>query len=266
LVIGGSLVPGGGTVVLADAILTPTLEPSLLSSQIQQRPGHPPDQSLSAALSFFFTAALIGGSGYILFQFPAEMQTFDRQKQDFANRQTRIRQFTNMLDFFLSGWFASPANWEPEEVFFRDLPHNITARALNPTLKQDILNWTSSSLPRLASERGHIEGFMLSDDIQQSLQEQLLKIYGTRISATTQLDEMVRSWEEERPRGEEPTANDGDEDYGGRWSSHVLQSPGPGTVSARRHVRGQDPEGSQAGRFTHRATHGVRAGDQPETC
>jgi len=26
---------------LADAILTPTLEPSLLSSQIQQRPGHP---------------------------------------------------------------------------------------------------------------------------------------------------------------------------------------------------------------------------------
>src|SRR5205823_13190681 len=42
LVIGGSLVPGGGTVVLADAILTPTLEPSLLSSQIQQRPGHPP--------------------------------------------------------------------------------------------------------------------------------------------------------------------------------------------------------------------------------
>jgi hypothetical protein len=41
LVIGGSLVPGGGTVVLADAILTPTLEPSLLGSQIQQRPGHP---------------------------------------------------------------------------------------------------------------------------------------------------------------------------------------------------------------------------------
>src|SRR6058998_2813246 len=41
LVIGGSLVPGGGTVVLADAILTSTLEPSLLSSQIQQRPGHP---------------------------------------------------------------------------------------------------------------------------------------------------------------------------------------------------------------------------------
>jgi hypothetical protein len=41
LVTGGSLVPGAGTVVLADAILTPTLEPSLLSSQIQQRPGHP---------------------------------------------------------------------------------------------------------------------------------------------------------------------------------------------------------------------------------
>src|SRR5437016_10735216 len=46
LVIGGSLVPGGGTVVLADAILTPTLEPSLLSSQIQQRPGHPPRKPL----------------------------------------------------------------------------------------------------------------------------------------------------------------------------------------------------------------------------
>src|SRR5207302_11025216 len=30
-----------GTVVLADAILTPTREPSLLSSQVQQGPGHP---------------------------------------------------------------------------------------------------------------------------------------------------------------------------------------------------------------------------------
>jgi|RhiMetdeSRZDD1v2_1073273.scaffolds.fasta_scaffold41327_6 hypothetical protein len=36
--------PRRGTVVLADAVLTPTLEPSLLSSQVQQRPGHPPAQ------------------------------------------------------------------------------------------------------------------------------------------------------------------------------------------------------------------------------
>src|SRR5262245_3279058 len=42
LVIGGSSVPGGGTFVLADAILTPTLEPSLLSSQVQTRPGTSP--------------------------------------------------------------------------------------------------------------------------------------------------------------------------------------------------------------------------------
>src|SRR5256885_12837132 len=31
-----------GPFVLVDAILTPTREPSLLSSQVQQRPGHPP--------------------------------------------------------------------------------------------------------------------------------------------------------------------------------------------------------------------------------
>src|SRR5438094_10677734 len=40
-VIGGSLAPGVGDLVLVDAILTPTREPSLLSSQVQQRPGHP---------------------------------------------------------------------------------------------------------------------------------------------------------------------------------------------------------------------------------
>src|SRR5205807_7903752 len=39
---GGSFGPRhDGTVVLADAILTPTREPSLLSSQVQQGPGHP---------------------------------------------------------------------------------------------------------------------------------------------------------------------------------------------------------------------------------
>src|SRR5437867_1667138 len=40
-VIGGSLAPGVGDLVLVDAILTPTREPSLLSSQVQQGPGHP---------------------------------------------------------------------------------------------------------------------------------------------------------------------------------------------------------------------------------
>src|SRR5207247_9661134 len=39
-VIGGSLAPVGGPFVLVDAILTPTREPSLLSSQVQQGPGH----------------------------------------------------------------------------------------------------------------------------------------------------------------------------------------------------------------------------------
>jgi hypothetical protein len=32
--------PGVGDLVLVDAILTPTREPSLLSSQVQQGPGH----------------------------------------------------------------------------------------------------------------------------------------------------------------------------------------------------------------------------------
>jgi len=41
-VIGGSLAPAWGPFVLVDAILTPTREPSLLSSQIQQGPGHLP--------------------------------------------------------------------------------------------------------------------------------------------------------------------------------------------------------------------------------
>jgi hypothetical protein len=39
-VIGGSFGPGLGTVVLTDAILTPTKESPLLSSQVQQAPGH----------------------------------------------------------------------------------------------------------------------------------------------------------------------------------------------------------------------------------
>src|SRR2546427_522015 len=37
--------PGVGVLVLVDAILTPTREPSLLSSQVQQGPGHPPSRA-----------------------------------------------------------------------------------------------------------------------------------------------------------------------------------------------------------------------------
>src|SRR5438034_193172 len=47
-VIGGSLAPAWGPFVLVDAILTPTREPSLLSSQIQQGPGHLPRAAYAA--------------------------------------------------------------------------------------------------------------------------------------------------------------------------------------------------------------------------
>jgi hypothetical protein len=158
------------------------------------------DQTLSAALSFLFTAALIGGSSYILFQLPPELQAVDRQKQEAASQYTHIRQFNDMLAFFATGWFADSTNWQPEEVFFGELPRNIDARALNPALKQEMLSWATSSLLRLSSERGHIEGLVLQDDLERSLQQQLLKIYGIRISLTTQLEEMVLNWEEEQPQ------------------------------------------------------------------
>jgi class 3 adenylate cyclase len=48
-----------------------------------------------------------------------------------------------------------------------------------------------------------------------------------------------------------------------RWT-HVLWAESPRAVPTRGHLRGQDPQGSQARRPTRRATHEVRAGHQPQ--
>ena len=158
------------------------------------------DHALGAVVSFVFTTALIGGSSYLLFQLQSEVQNVDRQKQEFTNRETRIRQFNDMLQVFGAGWFADPGNWQPETEFVRDLPRNISAPSLNQTSRDAILNWTTASLLRLSSERGSIDGFVLSNDLERSLQQQLSRIYAIRINLMMQLEEMVRHWEEEQPR------------------------------------------------------------------
>ncbi|MFZ5449258.1 MAG: hypothetical protein ACOZFS_11540 [Thermodesulfobacteriota bacterium] len=161
------------------------------------------DHIISMVLSFLFTIGLIGGSGYILFQSPAEENAVDRQTQELANQATSIRQFNDMLNVFASGWFADQTNFQPEGVFIQELSRNTTAQALDPTLKQEVLNWTSESLMRLTSEKGHIEGFVFSNDFERAFQQHYLKIYSIRISMTEQLDELALNWEQKRPQSRE---------------------------------------------------------------
>src|ERR1700732_4155115 len=55
------------------------------------------DQSISIVLTFLFVTALIGGSGYILFQYPVEKDAIDRKRQEHANGVAPIRRFNDML-------------------------------------------------------------------------------------------------------------------------------------------------------------------------
>src|SRR4030095_8852806 len=48
------------------------------------------------------------------------------------------------------------------------------------------------------------------------------------------------------------------------WRAYVLRSGHRGQLSARRLLRGQNPEGRQAGRSARRTADEVRAGDKPQ--
>src|SRR5882672_4425862 len=67
-----------------------------------------------------------------------------------------------------------------------------------------------------------------------------------------------------QPRGGEPSANVLRTEVGGGRRSRELRTEPLGGVPIRRHIRGQDPEGRQAGRPARRAADEVRADHQPQ--
>jgi len=155
------------------------------------------DQAVSTAVSFVFTIALIGGGGYILFQFPLEKDAIDRQQLDLHNRVTSVQQFNEMLNVFASGWFADQTNWQPEGLLLPELARKRTTQVLDADLKQEILNWVNSNLPQVASEKGHIEAFVFKNDYERAFQQQLLKMYEIRIDLLGEINEMALNWEQE---------------------------------------------------------------------
>jgi|GEM_PF-6048396 len=154
------------------------------------------DQSISLFISFVLTTALIGGGGYILTQYPVEKNAIDRKIKDYSSVATEMRRFNDMESIFITGWFADKRAWREEEQLFQNLTDNVAEQTINPTIREDVLTWINTTLPRLKSERGRIAGYILVDEVERSLQEDFLKQYDIVLNRIKSIDEMVRNWDE----------------------------------------------------------------------
>jgi hypothetical protein len=106
------------------------------------------EQSASTVLSFVLSTALLGGSGYLLFQLPEERQIFSRAALEFRKSSAELSASRDMYKVY--------SDFEIERIgdIYKEFTRNIpTQQPLNPTFVSESLSWISDTLDQFERQR-----------------------------------------------------------------------------------------------------------------
>lgn len=150
-------------------------------------------------LSFVLSTGLISGSGYLLFQLPIERNSLERQISDFRSSGSEYTSFNNMSDVYLTGWFSDKNQQQHTSDVLAYLGSNISSGQLDQTFTDGTLDWISKSLPILSSEKGRIDGFVFTNEIERGVQQNMVSEYDNQIAFFDEMDGLIRNWKNEQP-------------------------------------------------------------------
>lgn len=155
------------------------------------------DQGLSLLLAFFFSTALIGGCGYLFFEFPKELLALDNQIVELDIKTQNLSTFNEMLDIVQNGWMSHPDEYSREKDILSVLSNDMNALSLDATFKSESVDWLTSAISQLSKERGQIAGLNIIGEEERNLQVSLLRQYDLNIVSLQYLSDMIFRWEVE---------------------------------------------------------------------
>lgn len=152
------------------------------------------EQSLTLILSFIFTTALIGGCGFLLFQFSGELNALDRELLEYDVKANQLDSFSDMLEVVSTGLLADETEKSQFNKILQTITSNILAEKLDPVFVSESLDWIAVALPRASLEKGQVKGYQVFGDDEQNLQNNFLVQYDYWISHLKSIDSIIRNW------------------------------------------------------------------------
>ncbi len=151
-------------------------------------------QTLGLIVSFIFTTMLIGGSGYVLFQFPTELNATDPDSLELEVKQEQLETLNKILEITNNGWLFDSNEIAKTGEITKWMSQNIRVEKIENDFYLETTNWTSQALLRIAFERGEINGYKLDSEIDQNLQNSIVHEYDLRIEILRQMEDLFRYW------------------------------------------------------------------------
>lgn len=153
------------------------------------------DQSFKFLLSSLLSIALLGGGSYILYEFPAEIHSIEKESLDLSHLAEMISNFNDMGNLTINGWFNDQVEQQRRADIVKQLQKNINQDKLDAVFESSSIDWISKILVRLASERGQISGFYLNDELERKQQQSIVHGYDLEIQSISELENLIINWQ-----------------------------------------------------------------------
>lgn len=154
-------------------------------------------QTLSLILSFVFTTALIGGSGYVLFQFPIELNAIKPKSLELEAKKEQLETLDKILAITGNSWLLDRAEIARAGEITKWMAQNIQVETIEQTYYLETTDWINQALIRIAYERGEINGYHLENEYYKNMQESIVHEYDLRINILRQMDDIFLHWNKE---------------------------------------------------------------------
>lgn len=144
------------------------------------------------------STAIIGGGAYLLYDRQSALDDIDPVLQELANRGDELMRGTEMTSVYNRGWNSDKRNMAHASELLKTLVARKKAnQALDDSFAGPAIDWCTSAITQLESERAKIQTYIIHDEFSVKDQSILVSEYAATIKLIAAIREMMIAWSRE---------------------------------------------------------------------
>lgn len=155
--------------------------------------------TLTLALGFIFSTALIGGASYLLFNTQKDVDEINKLAVEAQKMTAEGKIYYDMTKIFSEGFVTTNDQLKEVEQIFLYLGLCQNQDKLDKTYIETSLNSLTSMTLRLTREKGKISGFTPTDKLIVERKATYLEFYDNLLAVTAETYALIDNWENLTP-------------------------------------------------------------------
>lgn len=155
------------------------------------------NQSIGLLLGLLITGFFAWSVMYLAVIYPNEKYELNHEVFERQALHNEMDNEIEMNNIFLQGWFSGPDHLNKQILYIDYFEKHKTDEQLEPAFLSDALDWCEKSLTQLYNEKGKIEGYEFTGDINISEQQSYLELYAVQIDILQNIFDLMVNWNQE---------------------------------------------------------------------